>query len=243
MQQNPGLATITPGSSFFPGVAKQSAVEVAGEAKAAGEVSLGTSIMAVCFDGGVVMGADSRTSTGQYVANRVSDKLSPVHDRIYCLRSGSAADTQAISDIVQYYLDLHSVELGAAPFVKTAASLFRELCYTNKDRLLAGIIVGGWDEKEGGTIYNIPLGGSLVKQPYSIGGSGSTYIYAYCDAMFKPNMTKAECREFVIRGLSHAMARDGSSGGVIRLVTIDKDGTTKEMIPGDQLPVKAEEMP
>ena len=31
--------------------------------------------MAVTFDGGVVLGADSRTSTGSYVANRVSDKV------------------------------------------------------------------------------------------------------------------------------------------------------------------------
>ena len=30
-----------------------------------------TSIMAVQYDGGVVIGADSRTSTGAYIANRV----------------------------------------------------------------------------------------------------------------------------------------------------------------------------
>jgi 20S proteasome subunit beta 1 len=50
--------------------------------------------MAVAFDGGVVLGADSRTSTGAYVANRVSDKITAVHDRVYVCRSGSAADTQ-----------------------------------------------------------------------------------------------------------------------------------------------------
>jgi hypothetical protein len=33
--------------------------------------------------------------------------LDQVHDHIFCCRSGSAADTQAISDIVKYYLDLH----------------------------------------------------------------------------------------------------------------------------------------
>ena len=33
--------------------------------------------MAVSFNGGVVLGADSRTSTGSYVANRVTDKLTP----------------------------------------------------------------------------------------------------------------------------------------------------------------------
>lgn len=32
------------------------------------------------------------------------------------------------------------------------------------------------------------------------------------------------------------MARDGSSGGVIRLVVIDKSGIEKEVILGDQLP-------
>ena len=37
-------------------------------------------------------------------ANRVTDKLTPIHDRIFCCRSGSAADTQAVADIVQYYV-------------------------------------------------------------------------------------------------------------------------------------------
>ena len=59
-----------------------------------GGVDSGTTIMAVCFNGGVVLGADSRTSTGSYVANRVSDKITAVHDKVYVCRSGSAADTQ-----------------------------------------------------------------------------------------------------------------------------------------------------
>ena len=57
---------------------------------------LGTTIMAVEFDGGVVIGADSRTSAGAYIVNRVTDKLTKVHERIYCCRSGSAADTQVM---------------------------------------------------------------------------------------------------------------------------------------------------
>lgn len=63
--------------------------------------------MAVAYDGGVIMAADSRTSTGAYVANRVSDKLTYVHDRIYCCRSGSAADTQAIADYVRHFIATH----------------------------------------------------------------------------------------------------------------------------------------
>lgn len=66
--------------------------------------STGTSIMACEYADGVIIGADSRTTTGAYIANRVTDKLTKITDQIYCCRSGSAADTQAIADIVSYHL-------------------------------------------------------------------------------------------------------------------------------------------
>ena len=195
-----------------------------------------TSIMAVAYDGGVVIGADSRTSTGIYISNRVSDKITKIDDRIFVCRSGSAADTQAISDYVTHFINQHKMEFGKPPSVKTAANFFRQLCYTNKEALMAGILVAGWDEKEGGQVYCIPVGGALVQQPFSIGGSGSTYIYGFCDAYYKPGMTAMQCEEFVKKALSHAMARDGSSGGVIRTVRIDAAGAEKKFVAGDKLP-------
>ena len=44
-----------------------------------------TTIMAASFNGGVVLGADSRTSNGNYVANRVTDKLTQLTDRVRVL--------------------------------------------------------------------------------------------------------------------------------------------------------------
>lgn len=85
--------------------------------------------MAVEFADGVIIGADSRTSTGTYVANRVTDKLTKVSDRIYCCRSGSAADTQAIADIVSYSLIYQENQTGKPPLVAEAASEFRKYCY------------------------------------------------------------------------------------------------------------------
>ena len=64
-----------------------------------------TTIMAVEFAGGVVIGADSRTSMGSYVSSRVTDKLTPITDNIFCCRSGSAADTQAIAAIVSSHME------------------------------------------------------------------------------------------------------------------------------------------
>ncbi|XP_015600159.1 proteasome subunit beta type-6 [Cephus cinctus] len=200
------------------------------------EHSTGTSIMAIEFDGGVVIGADSRSTTGAYVANRVADKLTKVTDYIYCCRSGSAADTQAIADIVTYHLNFHQMELGAPALVETAANVFREMCYNYRDSLMAGILVAGWDRRKGGQVYSIPLGGMCTRQPIAIGGSGSSYVYGYVDAHYKPNMTKDESVELVTNTLALAMARDGSSGGVIRLGVITEAGVDRRVILGDQLP-------
>jgi len=199
-------------------------------------MSSGTTIMAVTFAGGVVLGADSRTSTGSYVANRVSDKIVPIHDYIWACRSGSAADTQAVTDYVKHYVNQHCTELGRLPRVKTCANLMRKVCYNNKDRMQAGMICGGWDPYEGGQVYEVPLGGTLMRQKFAVGGSGSGYIYGLVDATYREDMTKEECKAFVKKAISHAMARDGSSGGVIRLVVIDKDGVEKEVVLGNDLP-------
>lgn len=66
--------------------------------QAEGGPHTGTTIVAVTYAEGVVIGADSRVSTGTYVSNRASDKLTPLHDFVWLLRSGSAADTQLVAD-------------------------------------------------------------------------------------------------------------------------------------------------
>jgi 20S proteasome subunit beta 1 len=143
-------------------------------------VLLQTTIMAASFPGGVVLGADTRTSTGSYVANRVTNKLTQLADKVFALpadaflfnvgrgatlcachpmapnkpchgimrnpadwfglvlpqvfvcRSGSAADTQAISAYVEHYIEQHEMELGRGVAVKTAANLAMQLVYNNK---------------------------------------------------------------------------------------------------------------
>ena len=50
------------------------------------------------------------------------------------------------------------------------AAIFQRMCYENKDQLSAGIIVAGWDEDKGPSVYNIPVGGGLFRQQWAIGG-------------------------------------------------------------------------
>lgn len=90
-------------------------------------------------------------------------------------------------------------------------------------------------------------------------GSGSTYIYGYCDSTYRENWGRDETVEFVKNGTSSvllpsfafiveegrylmrvalalAMSRDGSSGGTIRMAIIQESGVERVFIPGDKLP-------
>lgn len=65
--------------------------------------------------------------------------------------------------------------------MSTAARLVTNIAYQNKDMLSAGMIVAGWDKHNGGTLYGIPLGGTMLQLPYALGGSGSSYISGFVD--------------------------------------------------------------
>ncbi|RYY70818.1 hypothetical protein EON63_22220 [archaeon] len=92
-----------------------------------------------------------------------------------------------LSPLPHHAHTMHSTELGRAPRVKTCANLMRQMCYNNKDNLMAGMcicvcipipipisisipilgmICGGWDPYEGGQIFEIPLGGTMMPQRY-----------------------------------------------------------------------------
>ncbi|EFJ52966.1 hypothetical protein VOLCADRAFT_102928 [Volvox carteri f. nagariensis] len=206
-------------------------------------VSMGTSIIAVTFNGGVILGADSRTSTGNYVANRVTDKITPLCDNVYTLRSGSAADTQAIAGYVQHFIAQHQAEEGDHVTVKTAANLVKMMAYNNKDIMQAGLIVAGFDKYGGGQVYSISLGGTITATPFSMSGSGSTYINGFCDKYWRENMSEEEAMDFVTRALRYAMTWDASSGGCIRTVTITAAGTKRQFIQGSLIQPTYGELP
>ncbi|CAF3989516.1 unnamed protein product [Rotaria magnacalcarata] len=126
--------------------------------------------------------------------------------------------------------------MNEPPLVRIAANCVRRLIYQYRDDFVAGLIVAGWDKKLGGQVYSCPLGGLLSRQPISLGGSGSTYIWGYLDNNYRPNMTKQECYDFVLKGVTLAITRDGSSGGCARLAIIDKDGVERIDVLGNDLP-------
>uniref|UniRef100_A0A672RIV5 proteasome endopeptidase complex n=1 Tax=Sinocyclocheilus grahami TaxID=75366 RepID=A0A672RIV5_SINGR len=135
--------------------------------------------------------------------------------------------------MAKFQLSFHSIQMESPPLVKAAASIMRELCYSNKEELQAGFITAGWDRKKGPQVMLY----LLTKRNLSpFGGSGNTYIYGYVDAKFKPDMSLEEATQFSTNALALAMGRDNVSGSVVHLVVITEAEVKHIVVPGDKLP-------
>lgn len=98
------------------------------------------------------------------------------------------------------------------------------------------MIIGGWDRKLGSQVYSCTAGGNMIKTKWTTDGSGSTFIWGFMDDGFKENMTREECEEFVVRAITLAMSTDSSSGGCVRLNTVNADGIHRKFIQANDLP-------
>lgn len=58
---------------------------------------------------------------------------------------------------------------------------------------MAGIIIGGFDKYNGGQVFVIPLGGTLMKVPFAIGGTIFTELFSH-PAFSKDKTSKSICQ-------------------------------------------------
>ena len=173
-----------------------------------------------------------------YVGNRVSDKLEPIHHRIYCQRSGTSSHTSTIAKYVRHYIDIQANELGSLPPVESAASVMREIIYSNAGSLSASMICSGWDPYKGYQIYSVNQTGFFQQGDWALSGSGSTFIYGYFDANYRNDFTLEEAKEFMLSCIQLACFRDGSSGGIVRMITLTEDKVERSYVPYHEFKIK-----
>ena len=100
------------------------------------------------------------------------------------------------------------------------------------------MICSGRDPYKGFQIYRVNQTGFFQEGDWALSGSGSTFIWGYFDANFKPNMKKADAIEFLKSCIALACYRDGSSGGIIRLLDITQEKVERHFVPYHDFKIK-----
>lgn len=59
-----------------------------------------------------------------------------------------------------------------------------QITYNNKF-LQGALIVAGWDKRQGGQVFCVPIGGTVVQEKWAADGSGSIFLLGYMDSVFR----------------------------------------------------------
>jgi len=187
-------------------------------------VKTGTTIVGLVYKDGVVLGADTRATTGNTIADKNCEKIHHIASNIYCCGAGTAADTEYTTQIISGNIKLHSLETGRKPRVKAACVLLKQYLKRYQGHIGAALVLGGVDV-DGPQLYTIAPHGSTDKLPYVTMGSGSLAAMAVFESKFRPNMELEEAKQLVRDAIAGGIFNDLGSGSNVDLCVITKDAT------------------
>lgn len=184
----------------------------------------GTTIVAVVYKDGVVLGADTRATSGSEVAEKNCEKIHYLAPNLMCCGAGTAADTEMITQLVASQLELLRMNTHSPSRVITACTILKRRLYQYQGHISAALILGGCD-LNGPAVYQIHPHGSTAKLNYTTMGSGSLAAMAVMESSWKEDMNEAEAVELVQRSIAAGIFNDLGSGSNVDLCVLRTDGT------------------
>jgi len=186
----------------------------------------GTTIVGCIFADGVILGADTRATSGNIVADKNCSKIHRITDRIYCCGAGTAADTEMTTRKIESQLELMRLNLGRDVPVVVANRLIKQLLFRHQGHISAALVLGGVDNS-GSYIFCIYPHGSTDKLPYATMGSGSLAAMSVFELGWKENMNEQEAIQLVRDAIAAGILNDLGSGSNVDINIIRKDKLPK----------------
>jgi proteasome beta subunit len=189
------------------------------------QIKKGTTTCALTCTDGVVLAADTRASAGFFIADKHVMKIQKVDRHLGMTIAGGVADAQNLVDVMRYNANIYRISNREIMPVNSAARLCSNVLFNQRYfPYYVQIILAGYDNKDGGQIYNIDLFGSMTSEKYISTGSGSPVAYGYLESEYKEGSSVNEAYKIAIQAVAAAIRRNAGTGDNINAVIIDKDG-------------------
>ncbi|KAK8593014.1 hypothetical protein V6N13_043368 [Hibiscus sabdariffa] len=181
----------------------------------------GTTIVGLIFQDGVILGADTRATEGPIVCDKNCEKIHYMAPNIYCCGAGTAADTEAVTDMVSSQLQLHRYHTGRESRVVTALTLLKRHLFNYQGYVSAALVLGGVDVT-GPHLHTIYPHGSTDTLPFATMGSGSLAAMAVFESKYKEGLTRDEGIKLVTEAICSGIFNDLGSGSNVDICVITK---------------------
>ncbi|KAK8526376.1 hypothetical protein V6N12_020848 [Hibiscus sabdariffa] len=173
----------------------------------------GTTIVGLIYQEGVILGADTRATAGSIVCDNNCEKIHHMAPNIYCCGAGTAADTEAVTDMVSSQLQLHRYHTSRESRVATALTLLKSHLFNYQGYVQAALVLGGVD------IYPH---GSTDALPFATMGSGSLAAMAVFESKYREGLNKEEGINLVCEAICAGIFNDLGSGSNVDICVITK---------------------
>jgi proteasome beta subunit len=183
------------------------------------EVPHATTIVALAFEGGVLMGGDRRATMGNLIAHREIEKVFPADDYSCVGIAGTAGIAVEMVRLFQVELEHYEKIEGDVLSFDGKANRLSTMIRGNLGMAMQGLAVvplfAGYDlARETGRIFSYDVtGGRYEERSYHSVGSGSLFAKTTLKKRWRPGLTSADAVAVAIEALSDAADDDSATGG------------------------------
>jgi proteasome beta subunit len=179
----------------------------------------GTTVVALRFEGGVVMAGDRRAVEGYAIADDRMDKVFPADEHSAVGIAGVAGQAVEMVRLFQTELEHYEKVEGEELSLEGKANRLAQMIRGSFPLVVQGLVVvpiyAGFDLRKGnGRIFRYDaIGGRYEEADYNATGSGGRDARASLKKRWRPGMARAEAVEAAVESLLDASEADTATGG------------------------------
>lgn len=183
------------------------------------EIPHGTTIVAVAFEGGIVMAGDRRATSGNMIAQRDIEKVFRADEYSAIAIAGAAGIGLEIVRLFQVELEHYEKMEGRTLTLEGKANRLATMVRGNLGMAMQGLVVvplfGGYDEiRGGGRIFSYDAtGGRYEEHDFHSIGSGSVFARGALKKLYRQDLSQEDAAMVCVQALYDAADDDSATGG------------------------------
>jgi len=209
-----------PGPSFFGLLQKVGIPEMVSE-KISNDISIthGTTIVAIRYEGGVLMAGDRRATSGHLISHRTMEKVFPADAFSGVGISGAAGPAMEMVRLFQLQLEHYEKVEGSPLSLEGKANQLSLMLKGNFPAAMQGLgvipIFAGYEEKTGeGRLFQFDItGGRYEEKDFVATGSGSLHAATVIKLRHSSAVELSEAIDIALEALLEASEEDSATGG------------------------------
>jgi proteasome beta subunit len=185
--------------------------------------STGTTTIGISTAEGVVIATDMRASLGgRFVSNKNVQKVEQIHPNAALTLVGSVGGAQSFIRTLRAEANLYEARRDGDMSISALATLAGNFARAGPFFAINPIL-GGVDD-EGHHVYSIDPAGGVMKDDYTITGSGLTVAYGTLERLYEDDLSNEEASAVAASGIQAAVERDTGSGNGVFIAEVTSDG-------------------